>query len=137
VHKWHCQERASTSTQGGDLQAAGGGDNFPNASTSTRGGDLRAAGGGDNFPNDGDGDVASIDIGGEAAAFAGERSKATMVICAEPHACSKTFLRAARQAHAPKSLLGCFESAGNCTTPSVAAAHGMGTMPLVGIIQRI
>jgi hypothetical protein len=51
--------------------------------------------------------------------------------------CSKTFLCAARRAHAPESLLGCFESAGNCTTPSVAAVHGMGTMPLIGIIQRI
>jgi hypothetical protein len=33
--------------------------------------------GGDNIPNGGDGDVASIDIGGEAAAVAGERSEAT------------------------------------------------------------
>ncbi len=42
---------------------------------STRG-DLRA-GGGDNFPNGGDGDVASINIGGEAAAaVAGEMSDA-------------------------------------------------------------
>jgi hypothetical protein len=39
-------------------------------------GDLRA-GGGDNFPNGGDGDVASIDIGVDAAAVAGERSEAT------------------------------------------------------------
>ena len=30
-----------------------------------------------------------------------------------------------------------FESAGNSTTPSLAAEHGMGTIPLVGIIQRI
>jgi hypothetical protein len=35
------------------------------------------------------------------------------------------------------SLLGRFELAGNCTMPSAASAHGMGTMPLVGIIQRI
>ena len=30
-----------------------------------------------------------------------------------------------------------FESAGNSTTPSLAAEHGMGTIPLVGIIQQI
>jgi hypothetical protein len=41
---------------------------------STRG-DLRA-GGGDNFPNSGDGDVASIDIGVDAAAVARERREA-------------------------------------------------------------
>ncbi len=34
------------------------------------------AGGGDNFSNGGDRDVASIDIGGEAAAVAGERREA-------------------------------------------------------------
>jgi len=43
----------------------------------------------------------------------------------------------ARQAHAPESLLGRFEFAGNCTTPSAASVHGMGTMPLVGIILQI
>ena len=60
VHKWHCQERSWI---------------IGTTWASTRG-NLRA-GGGDNFPNDGDGDVASIDIGGEVAAAAGERSEAT------------------------------------------------------------
>jgi len=60
VHKWHCQERSWIT---GTTWA------------STRG-NLRA-GGGDSFPNGGDRDVASIDIGGEAAAVAGKRSEAT------------------------------------------------------------
>ena len=53
--------------------------------------------------------------------------------------CSNTFLRAARRAIASESLLGHFESAGSCTTRSVAAAHGnrMGMMPLVGIIRNV
>jgi len=103
---------------------------------STRG-DLRASGV-DNFPNGGDGDVASIDIGGEVATVAGERSEATgnelkptrggdlhgTTRFPWPRAtCSNTFLRTARQAIAPESLLGRFESAGSCTTRSVAAAH--------------
>ena len=136
VHEeWHCQEQywitgTTCALTRGDLQA----------------------GGGDNLPNGGDGDVASIDIGGDAAAVADKRSKATgnklkptrsgdlrwTTWFPWPRAtCSKTFLCAARQAHAPESLLWRFKSTGNCTTPSAAAAHGMGTMPLVGIIQQI
>jgi len=60
VHEWHCQERSWIT---GTTWA------------STRG-DLRASGG-DNLLNGGDGDVASMDIGGEAAAVAGKRSEAT------------------------------------------------------------
>ena len=57
-------------------------------------------------PNSGDGDVASIDIGGEAAAVAGERSETTgedlrwtTWFLWPRTTCSKTFLRAARRAH--------------------------------------
>ena len=35
------------------------------------------------------------------------------------------------------SDVGRFEFTGNCTLPSAASVHGMGTMPLVGIVQRI
>ena len=136
VHEWHCQEERSWII--GTTWA------------STRG-DLRA-GGCDNFPNGGDGDVASIDISGEVATVAGERSEATgnklkpmrggdlhgTTQFPWPRAtCSNTFLCAAQRAIAPESLLGRFESAGSCTTCSVAAVHGMGTMPLVGIIRNV
>jgi len=135
VHEWHRQEQSWIT---GTTWA------------STRG-DLRASRV-DNFPNSGDGDVASIDIGGEVARVAGKRSEATgnelkpmrggdlrgTTRFPWPRAtCSNTFLRAAWRAIAPKSLLGRFESAGSCTARSVAAAHGMGTMPLVGIIRNV
>ncbi len=119
-------------------------------STSTRG-DLQA--GGVDFPNGGEGDVtSSFDIGEEAAVVDVERREATGNEVKPPRGgdlcsttrlpwpratCSKTFLRAAQQALAPDSLLGRFKSAGNCTMPSATSVHGMGTMPLVGIIQRI
>ncbi len=97
-------------------------------------------------------DIASIDIGGEVATAAGEMSKATgnelkptrggdlrrTIRFPWPRAtCSNTFLHTARQAIAPKSLLGRSESAGSCTTRSVAAVHGMGMMPLDGIIRNV
>jgi len=50
--------------------------------------------------------------------------------------CSKTFRRAAWRADAPKTLVRGFKSAGNATSPSATAEHGMGTTPLVGIIQQ-
>ncbi len=50
--------------------------------------------------------------------------------------CSKTRLRAAWRAYALESSLRGFEPAGNCTTASVAAVHGTGTLPLVGTINE-